>query len=159
MTTKNKLIQELNQFPFLQEADAEVVAEYITRKYTLTEVQQPQTAEKPSVLLSISEIVNNFDKVVSKPIPKNYRIHPKEPRCLLLGDVAICSINLLKELPYERLKTHKNSLDKYQEHEYLGDYYDIVDKIYIEKHLAQTDDGRVTDITNPTDTQLFGGNL
>lgn len=159
MTTKDKLIQELNQFPFLQEADAEVVAEYITRKYTLTEVQQPQTAEKPSVLLSINEIVNNFDKVVSSTLPDKYRIHPKEPRCLLLGDVAICSINLLKELPYERLKTHKNSLDKFQEHEYLGDYYDIVDKIYIEKHLAQTDDGRVTDITNPTDTQLFGGNL
>lgn len=157
MVTTQKLSTELKQFPFLQGVDAELIADYITRKYTLTEIQQPEKEDKPIVLLPISEIVNNFDKVVSSPLPENYRIHPKESRCLMMNNIVICSIDLLKELPYERLKKHKNSLAKFQEHEYLGDYYEIVDKIYIEKHLNQTDDGRVTDITNPTETQLFGG--
>ena len=157
MATKEILTKELSQFPFLQGADAELIADYITRKYTLAPIQQNQSNDKSIVLIPIYEIVNNFDKVVSNTLPEGYRIHPHEPRCLLMNGVVICSIDLLKELPYERIKKHKNAIEKFQDHEYIGDYYEIVDKIYIEKHLAKTDDGRVTDITNPTENQIFGG--
>lgn len=157
MPTKQKLTQQLAQFVFLDEVNAGLIADYITRKYTLTEIQGEPKDDKPMVLVPIAEIVNNFDKVVSSPLPQNYRIHPQEPRCLLVNNVVVCSIDLLKELPFERIKKHKNSLDKFQDHEYFGDYYDIVDKIYIEKHISLTDDGRVTDITEPTSQQLFGG--
>lgn len=137
--------------------NAGLIADYITRKYTLTEIHDEPKDDKPIVLVPIAEIVNNFDKVVSDPLPQNYRVHPKEPRCMLVNNVVVCSIDLLKEIPFERIKKHKNSLDKFQDHEYFGDYYDIVDKIYIEKHISLTDDGRVTDITEPTSQQLFGG--
>lgn len=157
MSTKQKLTQQLAQFVFLDEVNAGLIADYITRKYTLTEIQEESSLKESDLVIPIKDIVYEFDKVLDGPIHPNYRVHPQEPRCLLVNNVVVCSIDLLKELPFERIKKHKNSLDKFQDHEYFGDYYDIVDKIYIEKHISLTDDGRVTDITEPTSQQLFGG--
>lgn len=157
MSTTEKLTQQLAQFVFLDEVNAGLIADYITRKYTLTEIQSQSEPKQTDLLIPIKDIVYEFDKVLNDPTFSNYRIHPKEPRCLLVNNIVVCSIDLLKELPFERIKKHKNSLDRFQDHEYFGEYYDIVDKIYIEKHISLTDDGRVTDITEPTSQQLFGG--
>lgn len=156
MSTKKKLTQQLAQFVFLDEVNAGLIADYITRKYTLTEIQAESEPKQTIFNIPIKDIVYKFDNVIAKPILP-YRVHPQEPRCLLVNNIVVCSIDLLKELPFERIKKHKNSLDKFQDHEYFGEYYDIVDKIYIEKHISLTDDGRVTDITEPTSQQLFGG--
>jgi hypothetical protein len=157
MSTTQKLTEQLAQFVFLDEVNAGLIADYITRKYTLTEIQEESESKQTIFNISIKDIVYEFDKVLEGPTYSNYRIHPKEPRCFIVNNIVVCSIDLLKELPFERIKKHKNSLDKFQDHEYFGEYYDIVDKIYIEKHISLTDDGRVTDITEPTSQQLFGG--
>jgi hypothetical protein len=154
MSNKQVLTEQLSHFVFLQNEQAEMIADYITRKYNLTEIQKE--ADKPNDLIPIQSIVYDYSTVVANIKPP-YCVHPKEPLCLMINDVFVCSVDLLKNLSYERIKKHKNDLDKFMEHEYFGDYYEIVDKIYIQKHLEVTNDGRITDIQTPTTQQIFGG--
>lgn len=112
--------------------------------------QAPDTTN----LIPIKIIVYDIDQAIA--LAKGRTDYNIVYQALVYQGIIIHSIYLLTSIDYGILRTHKNQIMNLGANPYWQEYYEILDSIYIQRHLEVTNDGRKTDIINPSNKEIFG---